>query len=651
MKKRLHYVWLLALCPMLAIGQDLQRYEYWVDEDYSQHTTVNSSSGDITLSMDVSSQSIGVHYLNFRAQNTNGDWGSITRLLYYVPASSPSATSLSCYEYWLDDNTASRQKVSSSSGAIVLNIDVNQLPIGVHCLSFRAQNSDGEWGSLKRMIFYIPDAPDDAQGSPLVGYQYNFNAVATYVSIGEQTSYELKDYVITIPELVEVGNLVTGCTFSFDTQASTAHLERTQLVTFALQFHKKNGSVSAPAATSFTMSDALTRQAKNLTIQDAVTYDKVPMGDFTVFRIDATEQLDAHLNATQQCSVWLYDSNGTRVNSYQRISADAAVSLNLSAGTYFGIVYDMAKNEQNADNQLTLSLTANNVEKPVNNSDDLQDFINGLGDNKGSEEEPVEIPIGDNGLTVNKDVPIDDLQLFINGGDASVAKTPIYFAGGTLNLRTPHSFLCGRNVRLCNSQSQAPEATRAASASGGISNSGKLVFEESLFESGSYLVENLTGGTLQLKANTTVNENSGSLIVNSGNTYIDGTVAIGSLQNKRGGRIYITSTLTKDVNISIAEASDVEAGTAIVLGGDGYTLTEADASHIHLSLPNGYEGAYDASKAGLVVNLTNGIANVSTTQPTIISTYDATGRKADAKTKGLRIQRMSDGTVRKVNNK
>lgn len=719
MNRLLNTIWLLLLCPVLMLGQGLQRYEYWVDEDYSQHKTVNSNSAEITLSIDVGNQQIGLHYLNFRAQNTDGEWGSVNRYLYYIPEPPATVAPLKGYEYWLDDQTANKLYVNSTSESVLLNVDVSQLsvgvhyinfrsqnsreewgmvnrylfyvpeladptagisqyeywidddyskaqrvttsetnmlvsmdisqlPVGVHYYNFRAKNTQGEWGNISRLLFYVPDEPDDSQGSPLVGYTYNFNQQATYVGIGEQTYYELKDNVITIPDLVEIGNLVTGCTFTFNADGNFAHLERTQLVSFALQFKKKSGAVSVPAATQFTMSDALDRAIKPLSIKESATWEKVPMGDFGAFRIDAIDQLDAHLNVSQQCGVWLYDANGNRINSYQQIAGGESVSLNLSAGTYYGIVYSMVKDEQNTDSQLILSLTVSKVEKFVDNSDDLQDFIDGLGDNKGTEDAPIEIPVGENGLTIDKDVAIDDLQLFINGGGDVNTKIPVYFAGGVLNLSKPQSCVCGKNVRLSNVSSQAPEITRAvSSSSGGISNNGKLVFEETLFESGSYVIENHSGATLQLKENTVVSNNRSSLIVNGGNVYLDGTVMVGSLQNISGGRVYLTSSLAKDVYIAIAESSDVEPGVAIVAGADGYSLTEADVSHIHLSLPAGYEYTYDAATGGLVVSSMNGIADVRTSQPVVVESYDVAGQRVKAGQKGLIIQRMSDGTIKK----
>lgn len=63
-------------------------------------------------------------------------------------------------------------------------------------------------------------------------------------------------------------------------------------------------------------------------------------------------------------------------------------------------------------------------------SDDLQDFLNNLGgDDRGTEETPVEIPINDN-VDVDKDVAFDDLQAFLDGQKEDGTFKTIAFNGG-----------------------------------------------------------------------------------------------------------------------------------------------------------------------------------------------------------------------------
>lgn len=254
-------------------------------------------------------------------------------------------------------------------------------------------------------------------------------------------------------------------------------------------------------------------------------------------------------------------------------------------------------------------------ERTVDTSDDLQDFINGLGDNKGTEGDPVIVPVGDDGLAIDGNVDVnDDLQLFIDGGSDGDTFLPIRYAGGFICIFTNCSF-------AFNHVAMVGTPSMPSGSSGGIKNSGKLKL-----------------------TNSTVTD---GVIVNSGGLYIDGNVSIGGMQHKHGGRMYVTSSLSNDVNISIADVADLELYTPIILGGDGYLLSFSDTDHVHLSLPEGYEWKYDIASRSIVIIVASGISQIPNEQPTVVGTYDATGRSIDAKSKGLHIQRMSDGTVRK----
>ena len=260
-------------------------------------------------------------------------------------------------------------------------------------------------------------------------------------------------------------------------------------------------------------------------------------------------------------------------------------------------------------------LTGKNVQAPVSDSDDLQDFINSLGDNKGTEEEPVNVPVDPNGLTIDNDVDIvDDLQLAINGNDTE-NKVHVCFWSGFFNIGQ-NSGLSFKNVTFASKDVVAAMQQRAAGNGGGIKNSGTLKFANCTFLSGNYTMEN------------------------SGNTYVGENVTGCQLINKLGGRINITSPLTDDLTIAVPTEADVEPDVAIVTG-------VSNTDHILMSLPSGYAYKYDTTAGGIVVYSTTGITAVGQ-QTTVKYSYDTTGRKVDNNRKGLHIQRMSDGTVRKV---
>lgn len=285
---------------------------------------------------------------------------------------------------------------------------------------------------------------------------------------------------------------------------------------------------------------------------------------------------------------------------------------------------------------------------PVSSSDDLQDFINGLGDNKGTEEEPIVVPTTPEGLIIDKEVNIDDdLQLFIDGGEAKEDKLPVRMATATICLNRKGASFFFENVAIQIYIVQTAPNVRLAAASGGFSNMGKLTFCNSTLNDGSCVIRNLAEATLVLKGNT-VTSSGAEMIENSGDVLVDGTVSLGGLTNKKGGRIYVTSALTQDIYIDIVSVDDIETDLPIIAGGNGYSLTAEDASHIHLTLPQNYEWGYDSATGSIMVMDVTGITQATTAQPAVATTFDAAGRTVEQGSKGLTILRMSDGTTRKI---
>ena len=290
-------------------------------------------------------------------------------------------------------------------------------------------------------------------------------------------------------------------------------------------------------------------------------------------------------------------------------------------------------------------LTAKNVTPLVSNSDDLLEFILSLGENKGTEDAPAVVPVDENGLSIDKDVAIeDDLYLALYGKDESTP-LPVYFVEGASLTPLIGSHFIFVNSSLNDSPAQTRRTDAETDHAGGINNKGCVTFANSTLNEGAYRVNNCTEGVLTLKANTTVGSD---VLVNSGQIYTDGTVAVGSMTHRSGGKMYITGSLTRDINMSI-DASDVELDVPIILGGEGYSLTEADLGYIHLTLPVGNEWKYDAVQGGIVVCQSTGLTDIDAAPTQIADSYDATGRKVNGQqTKGITIQRMSDGTTKKI---
>ncbi len=285
----------------------------------------------------------------------------------------------------------------------------------------------------------------------------------------------------------------------------------------------------------------------------------------------------------------------------------------------------------------------------ISDSDDLQAFIDNLvnsGD-KGTADNPKKIPVAEDGLTIDKDVNVDDdLQLFIDGlanGGTHIA----FIDNSNINIRHGGCVLRVWNSTFSSSATKSNAKGVSSSISqGGILNEGTLTLAACTLDEGQYAVSNLSSGCLMLKEGTTVNGMQN--IENSGTLYIDGTCPVNGLTNRHGGRILLTSQPTQPINVTIADASDVEDGQPIVSGTDGYRLTEVDADKLVINVPDGYEYKFDELQSALVVTSTNGITNLTATTKEVKDTYDLTGRRTESPKNGLRIQRMRNGVVKKI---
>lgn len=500
MLKRTSLFLLLLLSLTLGFAQGVSRYEYWIDADYAGHTTVNSTATDIPLNIDISRQQEGVHYLSFRARNANGEWGALSRMLFFIPEANTTATmryqywldsdydtrttvnaagqqaaitmslqnispgvhylnlrpqnalgswgSLSrwlffvpdmvstaamSYQYWVDDDYTSQQVVTTSGEAATLKLDLSQMEPGVHYLNLRPQNAGGLWGALSRWLFFVPDMSKatpthleywidndsvhqlkplrgdtftgfvdisqltegihffnyrgrDSEGrwgniyrrliyvtgetpkgaAPITGYRYNFNSESHYVSLKPTAEYELKSFVLTIPELSQIGSLTEGCKYDFTSTAGQVSLHRTASVGFAMQFQNQANEWSAPASTQFEMKDSCTKPLYTLAPDQELAVGKVLPGEFQGVKIDIAQSGVYYLYAEQQASLQIYNSDGSR---YGLITPEQwqekTHQIVLSRGTYYGVLMGMSQTDMEQPLKVRLMTNDNILPTPT----------------------------------------------------------------------------------------------------------------------------------------------------------------------------------------------------------------------------------------------------------------------------------------------
>ncbi|MBR5062008.1 MAG: hypothetical protein IKX24_07685 [Prevotella sp.] len=149
---------LLFYIPDMETPADgLKEYEYWIDDDYTLHHTEAANDEEFIATLDISDLSVGVHYFNFRAKNTNDKWSSLARLIFYNPELEDTTASMKEFEYWLDNNYAERTNLDTDNGDFVARVDISQLSEGAHYFNFRAKNTNEVWSALLCLEFKRPD--------------------------------------------------------------------------------------------------------------------------------------------------------------------------------------------------------------------------------------------------------------------------------------------------------------------------------------------------------------------------------------------------------------------------------------------------------------------------------------------------------------
>lgn len=165
---------------------------------------------------------------------------------------------------------------------------------------------------------------------------------------------------------------------------------------------------------------------------------------------------------------------------------------------------------------------------------------------------------------------------------------------------------------------------------------------------GTYTIYNYDGGQFYYYGGICGDSEKGK-IWNEGDLYIDGggSISCGDIYCIRGGCIYILKKLTFNICL-IFTKENIVPGETVVVGADGYKLTQADVDKLQIVLPDGYKWNFDKSCGCISIIKTTGISGVDSDSPKVKESYSASGSKATDATKGMNIQRLDNGIVKKV---
>ena len=170
--RRITYILSLLLLSTLTKGQNLVGYEYWFDTDYPSKVYTAHTQEQISFEADVSTFSQGLHYITFRAKDSEGKWSPpLTQYFYRTSTGNGADNALNSYEYWIDKDITNKKTTESTNGTIILDLDVTTLTQGVHYLNFRAKDKLGNWSNLLTQYFYRTST-DNGANNALSSYEY-----------------------------------------------------------------------------------------------------------------------------------------------------------------------------------------------------------------------------------------------------------------------------------------------------------------------------------------------------------------------------------------------------------------------------------------------------------------------------------------------
>lgn len=137
---------------LLAIGVAYAApdgYQWWFDHDVSSAQYGTLSGGALDFEIDTSNLPKGIHYFNLRLSEGDSIIGSVYRKMFHSLGKDKGAIS---YEYWYDNDYASKVAGAMDIGSNHLKLDISNLPEGAHYFNCRVGYGDGSWGTVYRKM-------------------------------------------------------------------------------------------------------------------------------------------------------------------------------------------------------------------------------------------------------------------------------------------------------------------------------------------------------------------------------------------------------------------------------------------------------------------------------------------------------------------
>lgn len=327
-------------------------YEYWIDTDYANKTRSAMMSGSQVFDVDIAALPVGYHTFNFRVMDGTGEWGAPFRRHFFNHA----GRSFSAYEYWIDNDFEGRTTETATGNTALFEMDLTGIDKSQpHFLNFRAVCGDGAWGSIhRRLILFFKNG-----GPKVTGYSHSLNGSSLgRVSLPAQDSNEIA-VEVDIPDSIAPSLKETALTFDGDNVS--ASFEGTYLYGFSPETEKGKGIMET---WEVPFAENHTAVIEDMGVPSERTFEKPSRLQFHAVRFTSAGG-PLYVKASQSACLDIY-KDGNKVMALTGEDLLSNKEIQLEAGTYVGILYDMPVNEENPDSEVTLRLmdTDNTVPAP-----------------------------------------------------------------------------------------------------------------------------------------------------------------------------------------------------------------------------------------------------------------------------------------------
>jgi PKD repeat protein len=156
-------------------------YEYWYNGEVATRISETVTATDqlnLVTSLDASALSNGINTFNIRFKDDSNLWsGVVSEFFYKAPQSTSANRAIVAYEYWYNDQEASRisETVTGTEQLnLVTSLDANALKYGINTFNIRFKDDSNLWSGVVSEFFY--KAPHNTNiDRKIIAYEYWYN--------------------------------------------------------------------------------------------------------------------------------------------------------------------------------------------------------------------------------------------------------------------------------------------------------------------------------------------------------------------------------------------------------------------------------------------------------------------------------------------